>query len=140
MIRLAIKEAMKSTHKHRHGAVILSGGKPVAAAHNFGHIHAEHAAINHAWRSNIDGCSLIVVRVVSDGSLGMAYPCNTCIKRMILAGIKKVYYSYIDGSIRELKLNSLHVQLDDRLPILYPYMIKNGQPKKQRYSYISAYE
>jgi pyrimidine deaminase RibD-like protein len=139
MVRLAIREALKSPHKHKLGAVIVSGGKPVAAAHNFGHIHAEHAAINHAWRSDIDGCSIIVVRVVSDGSLGMAYPCNTCLKRMISVGIKKVYYSYVDGSIRELKLTSLPIQLDDRLPILYPYMIKNNNNnKKQRYNYVYA--
>lgn len=103
-VRLAVKEAAKARHRHRLGAVLLKGGKPIAVAHNFSYIHAEHAAIGRAWRNSIEGCTIVVVRVRRNGKLGMARPCPNCMERLIDAGIRKIIYSDFDGNMREEKL------------------------------------
>lgn len=107
MIKLAVKEAQKARHKqHRLGAILMRAGKPIAASHNFAHVHAEHAVLNRAWRSDIEGCTLVVARVRKDGSLAMAKPCDLCMNRMIEAGIKKVVYSNREGKMETIKLPS----------------------------------
>jgi tRNA(Arg) A34 adenosine deaminase TadA len=104
-LKLAIREATKARHKqHNHGAVLIRGGKPVAVGHNHSHIHAEHAALNRAWRHGTEGGTLVVIRVRKDGTIGMSRPCEMCVNRLISAGIKKVIYSDSDGSLKSFKL------------------------------------
>lgn len=104
-IRLAVKEANKARHKqHRIGAVLIRGGKPVATGHNHSHIHAEHSAINRAWKCGTDDAILVVVRIRRDGSLGLAKPCPVCQKQLAEAGIKKVIYSDSDGSLKTMRI------------------------------------
>lgn len=104
-LRLAIREAHKARHKqHRHAAILLKGGKPVAVAHNHSHVHAEHAAINRAWRTGTEGATIVVIRLRKDGTIGMSRPCEKCVNRLIQAGIKKVIYSDSDGTLKSFKL------------------------------------
>ncbi len=101
----ALKEATNARHRqHKFGAVLYKSGKPVVSGHNFGYIHAEHAVLNRAWRSDIEGSTLLVIRVRKDGSLGMARPCCLCMSRIIQAGVKKVIFSNNDGVLESLKL------------------------------------
>lgn len=134
MIKLAVKQAAKSKHKqHRFGAVLLRGGKPIVVSHNFAYVHAEHAVLNRAWKNEISGATLVVVRVTKNGRLGMALPCNVCIRRMYAAGVKKVLYSSEDGSIKEIKLSSL--KLDMSKPMEYPYMSAYVDSKAVNFRY-----
>lgn len=104
-IRIAYREAAKSRHhQHKLGAVLVKGGKPIAVAHNFSHVHAEHACLNQAWRSDVDGATMVVVRVRKNGTIGMARPCALCMKRLIQAGIKKVLFTNESGKLEIIRL------------------------------------
>ncbi len=112
-IKIALREATKARHhQHKFGAVLLRGGKPIVACHNFDFVHAEHAVINRAWRNDIVGATLLVIRVRKDGSLGMAKPCELCMNRLIQAGIKKVTYSNVIGVLESIKLGSMSSSKD----------------------------
>lgn len=112
-IQIALKEAAKARHhQHKLGAVILRGGKPVATGHNSGFLHAEHNVLNRAWRNDIVGATLLVIRVRKDGSLGMARPCELCMNRLIQAGIKKVIYTNSAGVLESIKLGQLNSSKD----------------------------
>jgi deoxycytidylate deaminase len=58
-------------------------------------VHAECDAI---MRAN-HGDTLIVVRVLKNGKLACAKPCEKCLTFAKSYGIKKVYYSNWDGNI-----------------------------------------
>lgn len=127
MIKLAVKEAKKARHKqHRLGAVLMRGGKPIAASHNFAHVHAEHATLNRAWRSDTEGCTLFVARVRKDGSLGMAKPCKLCMERLVEAGIKKVTYSNKDGQLETIKLAKKHNGTSSALNYTFALPYRSG--------------
>jgi deoxycytidylate deaminase len=104
---MAIREAQKSRHRqHKHAAILMKGGKPIAAGHNGDAIHAEHAAINRAWRSGTEGATIIVIRVRKNGTMGMSKPCDACMNRLIEAGVKRVIYSDNDGTLKSFKVQS----------------------------------
>lgn len=104
-ISLAIREASRARHKqHRLGAVLLKGGKPVASAHNFDRTHAEVAAMDRVWKSELQGLTILVVRARKGGGLGMAKPCPDCMEKLVAAGIKKVVYSDDDGNLVTVRI------------------------------------
>lgn len=106
-LKACVKAAHRSNHRQHHmGAALMKGGALIAVGWNTDHIHTEHAALNRAWRSGTEGCTLFVVRIRKDGSWGMAKPCQLCTERLIVAGIKKVVYSNITGELTALKLPS----------------------------------
>ena len=102
-MRAAIKEAKKSKHKIKVGAVIARKNKILVTAHNlvkthpkygskeFKTLHAEGHAIYKAIRAGIDicGCSIYIYR----GKGTLAKPCPCCAKLISEFGITKVYYS-----------------------------------------------
>lgn len=120
-IRSLIKHTKKARHhQHKMAAAVIRSGKILAIGHNHEHQHAEHSALNRAWRSNVEGAVLVVVRIRKNGELAMAAPCDVCIRRMKAAGIKAVIYSDVKGDLVELKLNQ--VESDVKCPPLYPYL------------------
>lgn len=109
MVKTASKEAVKSTHAYKLGAVIFKHGKVIAKgcnktnrgiSANYGHwagsLHAELAAIINA-RTSLKGSSILVAR--STGS--MAKPCPSCMAAIKEAGIKNVYYTTGKGVDKE---------------------------------------
>jgi tRNA(Arg) A34 adenosine deaminase TadA len=50
---------------------------------------------------------ILVVRINSEGMLSDSKPCSMCINLMKAYGIKRVYYSDIDGNICFMKLNQI---------------------------------
>lgn len=130
-IHLAIRAALKARHRnHRLGAILIKGGNIISVGWNISFKHAEHMAIDRAWRSDIEGCTIMVVRVRKNGSLGMAKPCETCMARLIDAGIKKVIYSTNDGQLETTKLSSKDYS-DSRF-ITYPFLKPGHQDKYQQ--------
>ena len=96
----------KARHKqHRLAAIIIKGGSIIATGHNSECIHAEESAINRSSKSNIKGCTLVVLRVRRNGTLGLAKPCQDCMGRITIAGIKKVLYTDENGIMQQIKLN-----------------------------------
>lgn len=106
-INIAMKEAAKARHRqHKFGAVLFRGGRVLQSSHNFSHIHAEHAVLNRAWRQDVDGATILVIRMRKNGTLGLAKPCKLCMKRLAQAGVKKVIYSNNFGQLETFKLSS----------------------------------
>ena len=97
MAEVAYKEALKSTGRHRHGAIVLgNGGRVLAkACNNYDSgYHAEVRALRripHDARSS--ATELIVVRARKDRKFGLSKPCPACQAAIREAKIKVVYYS-----------------------------------------------
>lgn len=100
---LAKKQAAKSCHKYRHGAIIFKGGRVLAKGFNRnktsptwgsgykGKIHAESDAIRRAVTAGTDikGATLIVVRLDD----GPSKPCYKCMELIEKFGIKDVVHT-----------------------------------------------
>lgn len=99
---LAIAERLseKAKHpKHKLGAVVVAGGRILAAATNLGKWHA--CAERRAIRNRIfDGGCLYVAR--SNGRCSK--PCDECMVAIRESGIRTVVYIEQDGSVGELSL------------------------------------
>ena len=120
IIELAAREAERARHvQHRFGAVLYRGSSILATAHNFNHIHSEHAVLNQAWRSDVRGSTMCVIRILKSGQAGMAMPCDVCLKRMVQAGLKRVIYSNQEGDLDFIKLTGLVL---DNEHVEYPYL------------------
>lgn len=101
IVKAALKEAAKSKHKHKLGAVIFKHGKIISKGYNqtsrgysfnYGHwegsLHAELAAIIGA-RTDLKGSSILVAR----NNHRLAKPCECCFAAIKAAGIKKIFYT-----------------------------------------------
>ena len=84
----AVKLAMKSRCRYRHGCVVVSDGIIVGASTNKivsdqtkgwrkSHIHAEAAALAQAG-TRANGAHVYVARVLADGSPAESRPCKKC--------------------------------------------------------------
>ncbi len=98
---IAYKEALKSTGRHKHGAVVLAGSRILAkACNNYANeAHAEVRALKrvpHDAKELVD--ELIVVRARKSQKYGLSKPCKECQKAIKEANIKVVYYS-TDGDV-----------------------------------------
>lgn len=107
-VRVAVKEANKSTYEQKVGAVILKRKSIISKGHNYSHrsakklhprfqewpgsIHAEVDCIIKA-RQKLIGTIMYVVRINNKGRLMNSRPCNYCFAYLEHVGIKKVYYS-----------------------------------------------
>jgi deoxycytidylate deaminase len=92
MIRIAIKEAHKSTSKeYKHGALMVKGGNIISSGYNHGTIHAEIHALSKIWSNKIKGGIIISVRINKTG-FGNSKPCSNCRKTMQVLGINKIIY------------------------------------------------
>jgi deoxycytidylate deaminase len=117
MIRIASKQAKKSTHRYRLGAVIVKGGRVLSTGYNEiryskelqkGSIHAEEAAILKLLKakrlSDLAGSDLYVSRICASGRLGLSRPCSKCMGLIQSVGISKVFYSNDEGGVSRLSL------------------------------------
>lgn len=107
-IDIAIEEAFKGTdYRIKVGCVIFDKGKVISKGHNCrrnhrklhpnfynwkGEIHAEMNAIINA-RTDLKGCTLLVIRVNKNRQLRLSKPCKLCLRYIEHVGIKKIYYS-----------------------------------------------
>jgi tRNA(Arg) A34 adenosine deaminase TadA len=99
-------------YKYRLGAVVLKDGKIVSKGCNriavysdlclrgYFSTHAECLAL----RRSKKGDTLIVVRILRDGSLACARPCDKCFKTAKHKGIRKIIYSDHNGQMKEIKI------------------------------------
>ena len=117
ILNRAIDEAKKSQHSARMGAVIFNKSRIISVGHNFkgsrrklhprftryqDSIHAEVGAILNA-RTNLSGCSILVVRINKEEQLRLAKPCQKCKMYLDYVGIKNIYYSTSNPFIEKEK-------------------------------------
>lgn len=116
---IAIREAHKSKHKYRIGAVIYRRKEIIALSCNkpYRHcarikkkyksyptsIHAEIGAVLKA-RKDLCGTSILVVRINAAGQLRLAKPCKHCHAYLDYVGIKRVIYSTNEGIMKEMRI------------------------------------
>jgi deoxycytidylate deaminase len=104
--RIASKEAAKSQHKHRLGAVIVKGGRILSTGFNSLRpsrviksltLHAEAAAILKLLKegrlASLAGSEIYVTRFTAGGAVGLAKPCMDCNALIRSVGIRKVHYT-----------------------------------------------
>ncbi len=117
IIETAIENANLSTHRFRVGSCVFFNGNIQGegfnnaikthpkSPHPFKSVHAEFAAVIDAVRG-VDGyygytpnllkdCGIYTVRLLADGSQGLAAPCEHCFKMITMCGVKKedIFYS-----------------------------------------------
>lgn len=106
-IRLASRLAENSDCHHRHGAVIVKGGRVMATGFNrwrqpienvsnfnpdWSSIHAEESALSKA--GDLKGATMIIVRINRRGEHRTSKPCDKCMERIERAGIKAITYTW----------------------------------------------
>ena len=111
----AMEEALRSTMRSKHGAIIVKNGKIIAKGHNYEihnphrgfsskySVHAEIAAMNRVGnRRKLKSADIYVVRLYFDLedrqiSLKNSKPCHDCFKKiskcMTKYGLRTVYFS-----------------------------------------------
>lgn len=95
---------------YRLGAVIVNKKKIEAAKFNclkshpklckyypYPYLHAEAHAILSLGLDNCCNKTLYVVRVLRNGQLALAKPCNSCLTLIKDVGLKEIYYSTSEG-------------------------------------------
>ena len=113
MDRLAHKLCGCSNIKHKLAAFIIKGGTIRATGYNkrsfHGSTHAEIDAIRKMrfQKGGSQGCDLYVYRFYADGGYALAKPCVPCMKKIINAGIKRVFYSDYDNKMRMININGV---------------------------------
>jgi len=108
MIRLANKEANKSTFYYKLGAIIVKGNRVLATGHNsIAHCklndfknsrHAEMDAILHILKNRnglslLAGSTIYVSRITKGGETALAKPCSKCMSLIKSVGIKRIIYT-----------------------------------------------
>lgn len=107
MMRLANKQAKQALfERHRHGAVVVKGGRVLSTGFNEIRytkelrrptLHAEEAAILKLLKqrrmNDLIGSEIYVSRVKPNGSCGLSKPCANCLNLIRSVGIKRVYYT-----------------------------------------------
>lgn len=104
---LARRISAGSTHRqHHHACLVLVGGalQAVGTNTNGGGTHAEVNALSQLWPNKRRGAKVYSLRWLKSGKLGMAKPCENCEQFLRESGVKTVYYSDRDGSIKRMKL------------------------------------
>lgn len=116
----AIAEAHKSSFDYKNGSefrlgsVVLSGDEIISRGYNIksvnetfkrlgyrSSIHAESLAL---YRAKGKGDTLVVVRILKNGSLTMSAPCSLCFAYAKRCGIKRIFFSDWNGSIQEMEI------------------------------------
>ncbi|MET0590554.1 MAG: hypothetical protein ABWZ77_05200 [Naasia sp.] len=104
-MRRAVLAAANGTGRHRHGAVLVRGGRVLAVGWNRSRVrdtwvtyqprdacslHAEVAAVRNVCAT---GATLIVVRLTRSGQLASSKPCPACWDTLDAAGVRRVVHS-----------------------------------------------
>lgn len=100
----------RNRHTFKLGAVIVDRKRVVMARFNclkthtklrsyspWPYLHAESYAILSLGLENCNNKTMYVVRVRSDGSIGLALPCSSCMALIKAVGIREVFYSTYEG-------------------------------------------
>lgn len=106
MIGIAARQALRSRCRYKVGAVLVSGGRVLAASPNlyrnsplidFRHatFHAEEAVLRRAAKAS--GAVAYVARVDSRGSAKLARPCERCQVALASAGVRRVFFTDSKG-------------------------------------------
>ena len=110
--------AQKSDMNQNLAAIIIQGGKILGSGFNqrIDYNHSHHAEIKalksmRRQKRTPKGADIHVYRFRADGTYGLAKPCRDCMIAIKEAGIKRVFYSDYDGSMKMLKVDD--VNLDD---------------------------
>ena len=105
-IDIAYEEALKSNGVQKIGAILVRGGKIVSRGHNsyFNGRHAEDACLSSLWKSEIQGCTLFVVRKRRNQVFGLSKPCKDCERLIRDARVKKVVFTTNENNIGILKV------------------------------------
>lgn len=121
MIELSLKQAHKSSYKHRLGACITLGRKVLGVGYNKvnryqsrvkttswdGSLHAEIAAVLDALRNHpverLRGATVTVVRIGKSGELRLVMPCRSCYNSLRNLGIKEVRFSNDSGGFTSMR-------------------------------------
>jgi deoxycytidylate deaminase len=117
MLGLAARVAMNSSVRYRVGAVVAKGRRVISvgfnkkkthpdtkkfAYHAWANLHAEMAACIGVDYPGLLGAELYVVRLLKNGSWGVARPCAGCEEFLQQIGIKAVHFSAGLGRKREI--------------------------------------
>tara|TARA_Y100000310_G_C20630194_1_gene788217 strand:- start:793 stop:1248 length:456 start_codon:yes stop_codon:yes gene_type:complete len=107
--------------KIKHGAILVKGGSIIHASCNKGNFsafgsrfrkqgrgpathHAELGCITGVPRAVSTGADVYVCRVNRHGEYRSSKPCNMCHDVLKHVGVKRVYYTTDEGSVRMYKL------------------------------------
>ena len=117
---MALSMARKSEQNpYKVGAVVARGRRIISAGFNqtkthpftlklrnsmITCLHAEMHACLGVDENSLRGASIYVVRLRRDGTLSMAKPCEACTQMLSKLGVKKAYYTDIDGSVSSIKI------------------------------------
>jgi deoxycytidylate deaminase len=105
------KAAIQSTLTHKHGACLLLGNQMITVGVNKRFsvryqgktipltIHAELDALSNVHPRYLKGMDMVIIRVNKSLQLLNSRPCNACVDKLIQKGIRKVYYSDVNGKI-----------------------------------------
>tara|TARA_B100001146_G_C16028378_1_gene368211 strand:+ start:299 stop:697 length:399 start_codon:yes stop_codon:yes gene_type:complete len=105
---LAVKIAETSEGEHKHGAVIVKGGRVKGVGVNKWRnrdvrivpdeeynphvtVHAEIMALSRA--GEVHGATVYVARVAKNGEERYSRPCERCEKELLRSGVKRVIYT-----------------------------------------------
>ena len=116
-LRMATIGVDRSTAKIKVGAALVDKGRIVIASNiirtspditrkGYKYENQYHAEFNlfsrdlRQWPINIKG-TVFVVRLLADGSFGLAKPCPSCWNYLKKIGIKKVVYTVYGGYVEE---------------------------------------
>jgi len=101
-----IELARRSRHKQRMAATAVQGGRVLIGAVNSLRNHPRQvdwaACSRHAeaglTRADIEGATIYVARIKSDGTTGLARPCRRCMAMLTEAGARQVVWTAGDGT------------------------------------------
>ena len=120
----AAKESYQSVHeKAMIDAVIVKGNYIAGRGYNkakthpkqwrldrmtgyfgqYGHIHAEVAALINSGRIDLDGAEVFVYREDKKGNKANCKPCVSCARALKDAGVKHIYYTNSNGFVYEYR-------------------------------------
>ena|SRR5277367_1692227 len=97
-IQIAVKLAKSAYAVHKMGCVVLKNGRILGKGCNNYHTgsHCERTALGKNWRSEFEGCTVVIIRIRKAQPYGMARPCKDCMELIRACGAKQIIYSTND--------------------------------------------
>lgn len=97
-LELAYQMALKAEGVHRHGTVIVSGGRILGkGSNNYTRgIHSEENALAKNWLSNFKGATVYNVRIRKEQKYGLSAPCKHCRELLLAAGVDRIIFTTND--------------------------------------------
>lgn len=106
-MQTAIELANRSDCAHRHGAVVIKGGRVIGLGYNRYRnepsdlwednthisIHAEVDAISRCSKEKLRGAIVYVARKGKCTEHKLSRPCPACHKKLVEAGVKRIVYT-----------------------------------------------